>query len=43
MLTAAKTLIAAHIPLAVIEGAAAAVMVAFLRRTYPDVLGIVKR
>ncbi|MDR3165002.1 MAG: cobalt transporter CbiM [Synergistaceae bacterium] len=42
MLTAAKTLVAAHIPLGLIEGAAAAFMITFLKRTHPDVLGMAR-
>jgi cobalt/nickel transport system permease protein len=40
MATAAKTMLAVHVPLGLIEGAAALFMTVFLKRTFPDVLGM---
>ena len=43
MITAAKTLLLVHIPVAAIEGAVALFMTLFLKRSFPDVLGIEKK
>ncbi|MDR1514842.1 MAG: cobalt transporter CbiM [Synergistaceae bacterium] len=43
MALTAKTILAVHLPLSIIEGAAALFMTIFLKRTFPDILSGVER